>query len=184
MNDTIPPFPVDIDRIAFGHWLSGFCDGEASFLLFLPLGRTGKPAPRAEFRIALRADELPVLNLIRSYLGCGRLIYNQNSRSKIPNAKPVITFTVHKCVEIVGCLLPHFERYPLFAKKKADLAIWREAVAVWEVVTNRKQVFHRSPTGNRIVGVDVKWTALDVERFRGLMTRLRDGRAFVAPAIA
>jgi hypothetical protein len=28
-RDPIEPFPADIDRDAFGHWLSGFTDGES-----------------------------------------------------------------------------------------------------------------------------------------------------------
>lgn len=68
----IPAFPSDIDHDAFGHYLSGFTDGEGSFVLaFRETG--GLSYPLAYFGICLRVDDRAILELAQSYWQCGRL---------------------------------------------------------------------------------------------------------------
>ena len=62
----ISPFPSEIDRHDFGNWLSGFCDGEACFVLQADIRHNGA-ACRASIRIELRDDDTEILYLIQSY---------------------------------------------------------------------------------------------------------------------
>lgn len=174
-TNSIAPFPDDIDREAFGHWLSGFADGEASFLL-RTMFTNGKHQPFATFRIGLRADDGPALQLIQSFLGCGLLIFNSNVRSKIPNAKPVMIFCVQDRPSLANIIIPHFERYKLRAKKAGDFAVWKEGVALMLKVMQRKLTYRRC--GQRHQGTFPKWTVEEREHFQSLVTALSRQRTY------
>jgi hypothetical protein len=171
---SIAPFPSDIDRDAFGHWLSGFTDGEGSFALAVTKCRaTANLQPSASFRIGLRADETPILRSIQTFFGCGLLIYNDNVRSKITNAKPVMIFCVQESRDLATVIIPHFERYPLRAKKRADFAIWKQGVTLLATVSKRRSVGRLG-----IGGFYPKWAPEERARFVSLRTALITQRCY------
>lgn len=181
----IPPFPGDIDRDAFGHWLSGFCDGEATFAIVKSAkrGRTrtdrGMMSYRAVFAIGLRDDDLDILRTVQSFLGCGYIQLLKNLRSKIPNAKPVARFRVDDQENAVGIIVPNFERYPLRAKKRQDFIIWSEAARMlWE----RKKRKTKTKIGR--TGTLPKWSDAEHERFLLLWSSLREQREYRSAPIA
>lgn len=169
----IPPLPDDIDRDAFGGWLSGFADGEATFLLRQVVNRLGKPNVLAQFRITLRDDDAEVLKLIRSFWQCGTIHLSDNSRSKIPNAKPVAIYAVQKTADLAGVVIPHFDRLPLRAKKRNDFAIWRQGVELMASVQARPAI-GRFGGG----GVFPRWTEAEREEIRLLSARLSQVRQY------
>ena len=57
MSNSIPPFPADIDRNAFGHWFSGLTDGEGCFYA----KTVGIHSPEVGYVLALRADDRPAI---------------------------------------------------------------------------------------------------------------------------
>ena len=176
-TNSIPPFPADIDRESFGHWLSGFTDGEGSFLLFAPRMQHCKKKQwgRAEFRIALRSDDAGILRLIQSFFGCGHITNYHNQRSKIPNAKPYSTFYVQNKGDLANIIVPHFEFFPLRAKKQKDFAVWKEAIAF--IYSLKKRPKDRQP-GQR-GGFFANWTPLQTTRFLTMKDALRDVRKYV-----
>ncbi len=105
----------DID-LAFGHWLAGLADGEATFALH-------KTAPA--FRLTLRADDEPVLTMIRETLGFG--IFVRQSRNRRPNENPTIVFLTTSAKE-AAAVVKLFRQFPLRSKKARDFEIWAEAV--------------------------------------------------------
>lgn len=177
-----PPFPADIDRDAFGHWISGFSDGESTFQLRAQRDPgTGKAHPIALFRIALRADDSDVLALIQSYWGCGTLIRFQYKPSDTLNANPHATFSVLKVGDLFGVVIPHFERYPLMAKKRNDFMIWRQGVELMAAVQSRPLSYRPGRSRNRHGGTYPKWTAAERERFISLSELLRETRRYRDP---
>src|SRR5262245_22266687 len=70
-RQSIPPFPDDIGREQFGHWVSDFVDGEGRFFLGQYRHSAGYINSNAFFQLSLRADDLSTLKLIQSYWGCG-----------------------------------------------------------------------------------------------------------------
>src|SRR5262245_47081776 len=122
--NPIPPFPEDIDRNDFGHFLSGLVAGEGYFLLYFTRNKTAIfHVPWAQFGNNLRADDRPILDLARSFWGCGRITKHQKKR-----ANPAMAYRIHSVRFLNDCLIPHFERYPLRAKKTGDFLIWKEGV--------------------------------------------------------
>lgn len=174
--NPIAPFPADVDRTAFGHWLSGFTDGEACFWLGYNSSKSmvkaiGKPYRMAWFTIKLRADDAEILRLIQSYFQCGRFVNNMESGCKIPNARPQVGFTVARTPDLHNVIVPHFESFPLRAKKKRDFQIWKRAVAILNSVHSQRRVALRTSHGVR--GVHARWSPTLGAEFAALVTLLR-----------
>jgi hypothetical protein len=174
---SIEPFPTTINRAYFAAYLSGFTDGEGCFQLLLTGGRS---TPTARFSILLRADDLPILRLIQSFLACGHIdpVNREPQRRTGMNACDSFHFWVERTSDLVGAVIPHFAAHPLLAKKRRDLAIWSEGVAL----ISRVSALPRNRNGRR--GNAVRWTADLLSHFRSLKDALKATREFNAPIVA
>jgi len=175
---SIPPFPDSIDRNHFGSWLSGLIDGEGSFGLQLPPNRKGAAgggSPRAFLQINLRDDDAPVLSLVQQYWRCGTFSV-QKRCEQMNKPHPCLMYRVVGIRELKAIILPHFDRFPLLAKKKRDLAIWREGVELIATVACR-----RRQGGRGRWGVRQKWTPREIAHFLALRQALADQRQYQAP---
>jgi LAGLIDADG endonuclease len=173
---SIPAFPSDIDRDSFGHWLSGFAAGEGCFKLGGIINRQGRRHPTANFSIELRADDKPILELIRSYWQCGRFFYSANDRCRVPNAKPVWKHEVHDIPSLISIVIPHFQRFPLRAKKAADFLIWKQAIELMYAVQQQPDQYRR--VVNRYRGKVLKWTDELRDHFFSLVAALKEQRIY------
>src|SRR5215831_4963271 len=180
-DHSITPFPADLDRDAFGHWLSGFTDGEGCFLLqFRKMGTAFIGVAR--FVIKLRQDDEEIVRLIHSYFGVGYVHYPRHLDPRI-NGKDQVAYQAQRTRDMAGVIVPHFERYPLRAKKQRDFAIWRQGVEVLSRVQGRHK---RGRKGNGLGrrGINYRWTAAERTEFEELAEAIRRQRRFDAPAIA
>jgi len=175
-SQSIPPFPSDIDRDAFGHWLSGFTDGEGNFKLTWhrtkPRGPRGTiyTVPGARFEIGVRDDDSAVIELIRSYFGVGRLA----TRPARGNHKPLIRIMVASAADLMAVVVPHFDRFPLRAKKRRDYELWRRGVALLHSVLIRPSI----PRTDGIRGTRPKWTQDEREEFHRLFLAVKAVREY------
>lgn len=168
----IEPFPADIDRDAFGHWLSGFVDGEGSFALYHTTGqKTRYESLRASLRICLRDDDAPILSRIQSYWSCG--VMSSHATNK---GHPAANITIVKLADLVSVVIPHFERFPLRAKKRNDFTIWKAGVTLMQTVAKRP---HPS------IGVSwhvqrgtTKWSDSERRQFKRLEQQLKSSRCY------
>jgi hypothetical protein len=175
--ERFDPFPESIDRESFGHWLAGFADGEATFVLRTQRdSHRGRTNHGALFRITVRDDDSEALGLIRSYWRCGTIHHNDNARSKIRNAKPIVAFGVQKISDLADVVIPHFERYPLRAKKRNDFGVWRLGVELLAKIQSRPMLPNYGAGGNL-----PRWTEAERELFRSLSEQLKDSRAYPEP---
>jgi hypothetical protein len=184
-TQPIPPFPADLDRVAFGHWLSGFVDGDGTLLLFV-VQQKGRPPScmtrRAEFRITLRDDDAGILRLIQSYWGCGHVTFNHNRRSKC-GAKPVCLYYVTKADDLANVVLPHFATCPLRSKKARDLVLWKRGIELIHSVYQRPLCYRPGHQANRHGGTFPKWTETEAAEFQSLWERLKLQRVYAASAV-
>ena len=145
----IAAFPREVSKDEFGHWLSGFVDGEGCFLI-----RHGRQH-LAVFEIGLRDDDLPILQLVQSYFGCGTIYFKHS----------IATYKVWDTVDLVTYLLPHFEKYPLRGKKANDFRIWKEAV----LFLQRMRGIERAS----------RWCPENVAHFERLSKRLKQSKTYI-----
>ncbi len=180
IDPTILPFPSNIDRDYFGAWLSGFCDGESCFMLRFvhKYSRGNGSSGSARFIIGLRADDLEVVKLIRSYWECGSICFRDNKKNT-PGASPYVEYNIQRADHLMNILVPHFTRFPLFAKKRRDFEIWKQGVAMCYKVSYRPLVYW---TGARSGRRD-KWTPEEKAEFDALCTTLKAQRIYEAPAL-
>jgi hypothetical protein len=117
-----PPW-VDEDP-AFWDWFAGFVDGEGCFAIAVSHS-TGREYPQPFFKIAVRADERPILEEIRDRLGCGRVRVHVPGASTSNLQLKFEMSSIADCQRLVEVLTAH----PLRAKKRHDFETWAEAVA-------------------------------------------------------
>jgi hypothetical protein len=173
----------DEDRRDFGNWLSGFVDGEGCFRL-VSFGIRKKPsliaAGAAEFIINLRLDDMAVLEKIHAYFGCGQVRVNLNRRPSMRrNTKPQGRFVVSTVRDHARVIVPHFEQFPLQAKKARDFAIWKEAVALLERMRRKPRVARRGHGG---AGAAPKWSQAEADEFNRLDAELKAVRVYDGPS--
>ncbi len=178
MRNSIKPFPSHIDRDSFGNWLSGFADGEAHFGMRLTKCKAKHFAqPVAFFRIAIRDDDIGILELIQSFLACGNISRHSNARSLIKNAKPYASLQVSGRQQLVDFVIPHFLRHPLRSKKLRDFSIWHDGINVMSTVADRPgDQYRRVANGQRLP----KWTDEERSHFQSLVEKLRRQRVYVS----
>jgi len=112
---------------AFANYVSGFADGEGSFMLRVLREDTELPVILgAEFAIVLRADDADILYKIKKFFNCG--VVNLHPGRKAANN--VAHYRVGNSVDLVANIIPHFDRYPLRAKKLRDYELWKRGVEI------------------------------------------------------
>lgn len=115
---------------SFGHWFSGFTDGEGYFGIHVSSKRK---IVSFDFKIGLRDDDYHILEQVKNEFGFGSLgrqkpVLTHYALGPI-NAKPICYFRVRKKEECLQ-LINFFDKYKLRSKKKRDYEIWREAFFV------------------------------------------------------
>lgn len=168
VNHPIPPFPAGIDREQFGHWLSGFVDGEGCFRLGFY-----KKKPTAAFSISLRADDKPILELIRSYLGCGKPIYVAKGLNR-GKESPIAMYVVTGVPSLHDIIIPHFQRCPLRAKKGNDFVVWSQAIGF---LHNRGNIITYDSRGRKHKG-RYRWSEEDLSIWDYFVSTLSNIRQF------
>ena len=114
------------DNDAMNGWVTGFVDGEGSFVVFTrPC--TGRPQYhefRLGLRITVRSDDLPAIRILANYLGVGR-IHDHPARGK---TRASVSWVCEKVKDLTEVLVPLFESVPLRTKKAAEFILWAPLV--------------------------------------------------------
>lgn len=109
----------------FEPWFSGLVDGEGCFHARPHIRkRDGAHCLVVYFSIKLRADDTPMLEMIRETLGVGR-IYTYGEKL---SAYPQSDYRVSHREDLRSVIIPHFDVYPLRSKKRRDYHLWRQIV--------------------------------------------------------
>lgn len=116
-------FPVRYSDVADGNYVSGLVDGEGSFGASVKYREDRDRwnfSPR--FTLGLRIDDKPILEWLKKYFGCGGIDDDWQA------ASPRSLFRICGLYDIMSRVLPHFDAFPLRAKKKADYMTWQRMV--------------------------------------------------------
>jgi len=174
MNAIIRNPSPELDRLLFGAYLSGFVDGEGSFMLrakerIKKTTGAGYLSCRATFAITLRLDDLSILQDICKFLKCGNIECRQ--RKEGCRSKPVGIYSVRNLEDLVCKIVPFFELHHLRAKKARDFEIWKQGVALLYEIKNR----------TRRKRTDTKWMEVDKLKFWEFVGGLKKVREYIGP---
>lgn len=164
----------EVERQAFGHWIAGFVDGEGHFGLRVGHDHQGKGKgirirPGANFTIGLRDDDIDILHSIGSFFQCG-VIYRLKQRS---NKNPAAHYVVTKPIQLWSIIVPHFEEFPLRAKKGREFKAWKMGVLLLANVSARRVRGLGAGYGTR-----PKWDEEELVNFQRLVEIISDIREY------
>ncbi len=156
------------ERDAFGHWISGFTDGEGCFRLYLDRG-----IPHAIIRIGVRSDDGNILTDIKNYWNCGTLYFHHPHN--VPNARPQTIFSCAVLKDLANIIVPHFDKYPLRAKKKRDFLLWKQGVLLLKTIRCRPRQSKGIGFGK---GTICRYTPAEIAEFSCLCLAIKTQRCF------
>jgi len=101
------------------YYVTGFTDAEGCFNVTISPRSNGKYQASLRFEIDLHSRDIELLSNIQSfYKGVGTLTASKNNS--------LVKFVVRNFDDIYNIIIPHFDKYPLLSKKKADFLLFKE----------------------------------------------------------
>ena len=122
-------------------YIIGLTDGEGSFCIFVrkPEKATWKPRVECHFYIKMREDELPLLNKVKEFFGCGRISFQKEYRE---NQRDNYRYQVSHLQELNSVIIPFFrKKYLHSTPRKKDFELFCKIV---ELVNGKK---HKTSAG-------------------------------------
>jgi hypothetical protein len=151
-------------------YISGYVDGEGCFTV--SISPRAKLAAGWEVRPSLsvsqNGDRAEVLHAIQAYFGCGSIRPDRGDRT--------LKWETRRLEDLLGRVIPHFERYPLLSGKKGD---FERFAAVCRLMAARA---HRRSDGLiRIVELARAMNPSGRRRYdaEAILERLRQGEGIV-----
>lgn len=115
---------------AFGHWFTGFFDGDGTFCFFFypPKLSAGRRKTRCQvgtsIQVVQRHDSRAALEHIQSSLGIGYITH----RKAYKRDRPYCVWAISKLKDLAEIMIPLFDRYPLYTKKAREYQLWRQGI--------------------------------------------------------
>ncbi len=123
-------------------YIVGLTDGEGCFYVNIrpPDKRFSRSRHGVEthFYIKMREDELPLLEKVKEFFGCGAIYHQKDKR---PNHSSCYRYEINAQKDINGVLIPFFDKNRLQSAKNRNYKIFRQ---IAEMVKKRE---HREESG-------------------------------------
>ena len=155
-----------------GDYIAGFVDGEGCFALKFRRDvrhdRKNKPVYfywDIEFAIVLRNDDREILESIKYTLNCGRL--------NKPDQRGFARHSVTHINDLTAKIVPFFDKHPLYAKKKYDFLLWKEAVGIFK----RNQRFEVNARAGKDGFQKTIWNEKDLKRLAAIHEEMKQYKA-------
>lgn len=131
------------DNLPSGDYIAGFVDGEGCFSLSFRKDvrheRKGSPVYyswKILFAINLRADDHNLLRDILSVLKCGTISFTISKAQK--NSSEEVRYQTTNIDELKEKIVPFFQKYKLYGKKKHDFTLWSEALDILQKYKSKR----------------------------------------------
>jgi LAGLIDADG endonuclease len=95
-------------------YISGYADGEGCFTVSISprvqllVGWEVRPS----FSVSQNGDRAEVLQMLQGYFGCGSIRPDRSDKT--------LKWETRRLEDLLGRVVPHFERYPLISGKRLD----------------------------------------------------------------
>ncbi len=115
------------ERLEMAGWISGFTDGEGSFVISVVNNSTARFGKQIflEFVITQGAKSLSVLEAIKEFFHCGTIILNKRYDN---HNDDIYRYCVRSISDLNGIIIPFFEQFPLRTYKQNDFVLFGRAL--------------------------------------------------------
>jgi hypothetical protein len=119
------------ERPLTAEWVVGFVDGEGCFSVPIFRNATCRLGwqVQPEFAVVQSERSVNVLQALKAFFGCGVVTVNRRHDN---HRQDMWRFGVRRLGDLVGQIIPFFERYPLITAKAGDFVRFAEAVRLME----------------------------------------------------
>lgn len=107
-----------------------------------------------EFAIVLRSDDKEILEKISIALDCGKV-------GKV-NKQGAVRYSVNHINDLKAKIIPFFEKHKLYAKKRFDFQLWKEAVLIFDRNQRKKLNVEKGKDGFQ----RTNWDSRDLDRLK------------------
>jgi hypothetical protein len=106
--------PFDSSEQWLPAYISGYADGEGCFTVSISprASLLVRWEVRPSFSVSQNGDRAEVLFLLKDYFGCGSIRPDRSDRT--------LKWETRRLDDLVGHVIPHFERFPLLSSKHHD----------------------------------------------------------------
>ena len=105
-------------------FVTGFCDGEASFSVFIYKDKRIKGrvvwSVKPSFQISLHSRDMNLLLQLQEFFTCGSIVSKNNRSEK--------SFRVNSIHDLKIYIIPHFLNFPLLTQKSADFELFKQII--------------------------------------------------------
>lgn len=115
------------------NFITGLTDAEGCFSVVIRKDNRAKFKRNIglRFQIKMLKNETELLNMVKSFFGCGVLYFGKND---------VVSFAVQDFYSIKSKIIPHFLKYPLRGTKYLDFLSFKEAS---EIIDNKEHLLEK-----------------------------------------
>ena len=101
-------------------YLSGYADGEGCFCVTFNRSKRHKFGweIRPSFSVSQNFDRSEVLEIFKRYFKCGTIRPDRSDKT--------VKYEIRSVPNLISCVIPHFETYPLLSGKNVDFVIFAE----------------------------------------------------------
>jgi hypothetical protein len=115
------------------YYITGISDGESSFIISILKNKNYKSGYQiqAKYAIQLHIKDLVLLNKLQSFLAFALRAAGQGVEWGLFLLKKVgnsAIFSVQSLKDLSNVVIPHFDKYPLLTKKRADYLLFKNIV--------------------------------------------------------
>lgn len=117
------------ERLKMASWISGFTDGEGSFVISVinnPTTRFGKQI-FPEFVITQSAKSLSALEAIQKFFDRGTIVLNKRYDN---HHEHIYRYCVRSISELEEIIIPFFDLFPLKTFKQNDFVLFKKVVGM------------------------------------------------------
>ena len=108
------------------YYVTGLSDAEASFHVSIIKNKKYRSGFQvmAIYTIQLHIKDIELLNKLKSYFGIGSVTIKKDKEGNPLSA----VFSVQSLKDLSNVIVPHFDKYPLLSKKRADYFLFKNIV--------------------------------------------------------
>jgi hypothetical protein len=132
-NEFRVEFPTKLNKSNFNldpYFITGLIEAEGSFSIMKFKNKRAKYDINIglRFKISMLANETPLLNMVKSFFGCGNIFIRKDGN---------VSFEVKDMYSINKYIVPHFCNYPLRGTKHLDFLTFKKSV---DIINSKKHL--------------------------------------------